>query len=105
MMRRMDIATFEASLGGDAPPDGVGTALAALWHAAREDWQLAHEIVQADENDPRNNWVHAYLHRVEGDLGNAGYWYRRAGRPSADGDLKAEWRAMATELLGSPSGT
>ena len=58
--------------GPDAP-------LAALWWAAKGEWDKAHEIVQ-DEDDADAAWVHAYLHRVEGDLGNAGYWYRRAGK-------------------------
>ncbi len=72
--------------------------LAALWWAAKGDWDQAHEIVQ-DEDDADAAWVHAYLHRVEGDLGNAGYWYRRAGKPVATGPLETEWEQMVSALL------
>ena len=76
----MNLAEFEASLRGFTPPGGVHGALEALWHERRGDWDRAHKIVQ-DESDADAAWVHAYLHRVEGDLGNAGYWYRQAGQP------------------------
>ena len=79
------------------PPDR-GAAIEALWWAARDDWTRAHEAAQADDGAPAA-WVHAYLHRVEGDLENAGYWYRRAGKPAATGPLDAEWRAIALALL------
>src|SRR5689334_5541546 len=92
----MNLETFEASLAAAAPPDGVDGALAALWHAEKGDWNLAHEIAQHDESDSDRNWVRAYLHRVEGDIGNAGYWYRRAHKAPADGDLKLEWRAIVS---------
>ena len=59
----------------------------------------AHRIVQEGEGDPAHDWVHAHLHRVEGDLGNAGYWYRRAGKPVGTGDLGAEREAIVAELL------
>lgn len=89
---------FEKTLGADAPPPGLHPLLLALWHEARGDWEAAHRIAQADEG-PDAAWVHAYLHRAEGDLGNAGYWYRRAGRTAADGPLEAERRAIAAALL------
>ena len=79
------------------PPDR-GAAIEALWWAARDDWNKAHEAAQADDGASAA-WVHAYLHRVEGDLGNAGYWYRRAGKPAAAGPLDEEWRAIAAALL------
>ena len=75
-----DRAAFTASLADPAPPPGLAGPLRALWHAARGEWDAAHAIVQAREGDPPHDWVHAHLHRVEGDLGNAGYWYRRANR-------------------------
>jgi hypothetical protein len=96
----MNIDDFESSLGQAEPPAGLPPALVALWHVGKGDWDRAHGIVQADEDDPQNNWVHAHLHRVEGDLGNAGYWYRRAGQPRAEGDLKDEWRAIVRSMLG-----
>ena len=72
-------------------------AQAALWWAARDDWDQAHAAAQADGGADAA-WVHAYLHRVEGDLENARYWYGRAGRPVATGPLEAEWEAIAAAL-------
>src|SRR3954466_10104963 len=94
-----DLASFEASLADGSPPGGLSRPLLALWHLAKGDWERAHGVAQEDEADRECAWVHAHLHRVEGDLGNAGYWYRRAGPPVATGDLAAERRAIAAELL------
>jgi hypothetical protein len=94
----MDFEDFRKSLPGKAPPAGLTAPLEALWWDAKGDWNKAHEIAQAQEDAP-SSWVHAYLHRVEGDLGNAGYWYRRAGHQPATGALKAEWEAMTKALL------
>jgi hypothetical protein len=80
-------------LSADAPP-----LVRALWHDATGDWEGAHRVAQ-DVETAEGAWVHAYLHRKEGDEGNAGYWYRRAGKPAASGSLDAEWRAIATALL------
>ncbi|MBC7369380.1 MAG: hypothetical protein H7343_21640 [Undibacterium sp.] len=97
----MTFAEFNQSVagGGAMPAAGVSGAVAALWHDARNDWEAAHEAAQADKSKA-GSWVHAYLHRKEGDAGNAGYWYARAGRRMpADGvTLAAEWEAMAREL-------
>ena len=95
----MNVAQFKASLSATAPAPQLGAPLAALWWAARGDWDQAHRIVQ-DEETSQAAWVHAYLHRVEGDIGNAGYWYRRAGKPTATSSLEAEWEAIASALLG-----
>lgn len=94
----MDLNAFRASLAGAAPPDDLPPALSALWHEAKDDWQRAHAVVQ-EEDDRDCAWVHAYLHRKEGDLDNAGYWYRRARRPVAEGTLKQEWEAIVAALL------
>ena len=94
----MDLDAFTRSIEHDAPPAGLPRPLQALWHDARGDWHAAHALAQADD-DRAGAWVHAYLHRKEGDLANAGYWYRRAGRPVAGGPLDAEWRDIATDLL------
>lgn len=96
----IDLAGFEASLKGETPPDGLSRPLRALWHAGKGDWDRAHGIVQEDEASADCAWVHAYLHRVEGDRANAAYWYRRAARTAPGGDLQAEWRAIAGALLG-----
>ena len=94
----MPFPAFEASLGDPAPPPGLTPALQALWHERRGSWERAHEIAQ-NHDDDACAWVHAYLHRREGDLSNAAYWYRRAGRPAARGDLDREWRDMVRALL------
>ncbi|MGR4930321.1 hypothetical protein ACIPUD_26490 [Bradyrhizobium sp. CAR08] len=94
------MAAYIASLDGAAPAPDLSAPLAALWWAAKGDWDEAHKIVQ-DESGRAAAWVHAYLHRVEGDLGNAGYWYRQAGQPVATDSLQAEWERIAATLLGS----
>lgn len=95
----MGIDGFRASLAGHEPPPAFGLALQALWWDAKGDWERAHECAQADEGDSNAAWVHAYLHRREGDLGNAAYWYQRARQPVAAGALDAEWSAIAASLL------
>jgi hypothetical protein len=92
------IADFRASLSNAAPASTLGAPLAGLWWAAKGNWDQAHKIVQ-DEPTQQAAWVHAYLHRVEGDLGNAGYWYRRAGQPVASDPLEAEWERIASALI------
>lgn len=94
----MDLSAFKQSLDRDAPPEGLGQALSALWHEAKGDWDEAHRLAQAGD-DAEGAWVHAYLHRVEGDLGNAGYWYRRTGKPPSSAPLKQEWDEIAGALL------
>jgi hypothetical protein len=94
----MDVEAFRKSVELDAPPEGVDGPLAALWHAAKGDWDKAHRIVQDDESRTAA-WVHAYLHRVEGDHSNAGYWYRKADKSVAAMPLDDEWTAISTSLL------
>ena len=96
----MSTADFRASLDGAKPAPSLEPPLAALWWAAKGQWDEAHKLVQ-DEAGADSAWVHAYLHRVEGDLGNAGYWYRRAGKPVASGPLEGEWEQIVQALLGS----
>jgi hypothetical protein len=86
----------EHARASDPPP--VAPALVALWHDARGDWDAAHRVAQ-DINDDTGAWVHAYLHRKEGDQGNAAYWYRRAGQPVCRTDLDQEWDDIATALI------
>jgi hypothetical protein len=93
----MTINEFKATLTLTMPPS-VQPVLLALWHDARGDWDTAHELAN-DVDDKNGAWVHAYLHRKEGDLGNAGYWYRRAGQPIATESLDAEWERIVTALL------
>jgi hypothetical protein len=93
------MADFKASLADAALAPDLEPPLAALWWAAKGNWDAAHKLVQ-DESSADAAWVHAYLHRVEGDLGNAGYWYRRAGKPVATGSVETEWEQMVSALLG-----
>ena len=92
------MAGFRASLSGAAPAPELDAPLAALWWAAKGKWDEAHKIAQ-DEETADAAWVHAYLHRVEGDLGNAGYWYRQANKPVASGPLETEWERIVLVLL------
>lgn len=94
----MTLDEFKATLSGATPPGGLSPALVALWHDAKGDWAAAHRVAQ-DVDDERGAWVHAYLHRKEGDASNASYWYRRAGQPVARGTLEQEWEAIVTALL------
>lgn len=94
----MDIATFESSLAYEHPPEELHGVLLALWLASKGKWEKAHDLVQ-DDPSPEAAWVHAYLHRVEGDTFNAGYWYRRAGKPVATTNLKEEWQSISSTLL------
>jgi hypothetical protein len=94
------MAEFRASLSGAAPAPQFDAPLGALWWAAKGGWSEAHKLVQ-DEATADAAWVHGYLHRVEGDSANAGYWYRRAVKPVVSGSLDAEWEAIAASLLGS----
>jgi hypothetical protein len=96
----MTVEEFTSSLSASAPPAGLSPALHALWHDAHGDWDAAHTTAQ-DIDGQTGAWVHAYLHRKEGDLGNAAYWYRAAGRPTATGSTADEWTAIVRELLAS----
>ena len=94
----MTPAAFNRSLSHAVPPRALAPALQALWWAKKGDWDKAHRIVM-DESSREAAWVHAYLHRVEGDTGNAGYWYRQAQRRAATATLDDEWQAIVGSLL------
>jgi hypothetical protein len=94
----MTLDELRATLSATEPPASIRGALRALWHDAKGDWDAAHRVAQ-DIDDESGAWVHAYLHRKEGDAGNAAYWYRRAGRPVAAGSLEEEWAQIASALL------
>ena len=93
------IDAFRKSVSEPAPPANLAPALEALWWAKRGDWNKAHQCVQGHEGVKDCDVVHAHLHRIEGDMSNAGGWYRRAGRPVSALPLDDEWTALATELL------
>jgi hypothetical protein len=93
----LSLPSFLASIqSGESPP--LPAPLRALWLDARGDWDGAHKCVDVRE-DKDSCRVHAYLHRKEGDLSNARYWYARAGRPFCEGPLEEEWREIAAALL------
>jgi hypothetical protein len=94
----VDLDGFRATVAAGELPAGVGPCLRALWTEARGDWKGGHEIVQ-EENGADAAWVHAYLHRKEGDIGNAQYWYRRAGRPASSASHDDEWAEIVQDLL------
>ena len=88
---------FRQTLARAEAPE-LPTPLQALWWAAKGEWDRAHKLVQ-DDDSAEAAWVHAYLHRAEGDLDNAGYWYARSRRPPGTGALDAEWDAIVTALV------
>jgi len=94
----MTLDDFRQSLAANEPPAGLTHALIGLWWEAKGDWKRAHESAQQDEG-VNGSWVHAYLHRKEGDRSNAAYWYRRADKTVCREPLEAEWRSIAKKLL------
>jgi hypothetical protein len=93
----MKIEDFKLSLTGSNPPQNIPEYLQALWYDARGNWHQAHHLI--DNLEEKNAcWVHAYLHRKEGDLSNAGYWYHRAGKKMPELSLEKEWEMILEEL-------
>ena len=102
----MNLETFKASAARNEPPAAIPQALAALWWMKKgefrvgPEWEEAHRIVQAMEGTFEFDWVHALLHWIEADMGNADYWYRRAGKKRSAPNVKAEWEVIAQALSG-----
>ncbi len=94
----MTIDEFRQSLTNAQAPANLSHVLQALWHEAKGEWARAHDILQHEES-ANGAWVHAYLHRVEGDEANAAYWYRRAGKPVTQESLADEWNTLVAALL------
>lgn len=94
----MNRNAFKKSITENNSPENLSVYLKALWQDAKGNWDKAHHIVQ-DLEDNDASWIHAYLHRKEGDTGNADYWYRRAGRKRPDISLEKEWEEIVTALL------
>lgn len=95
---KMDLQQFRRLLQSDHPPQRMNPHLLAMWYAGKRDWGQAHNIAQ-DLHDMGGSWIHAYLHRWEGDEWNAGYWYRKAGKPYPKITLDQEWEEIVTERL------
>ena len=94
----MTFEQFNQSLSLKDPPDGISIYLESLWFDAKEEWDKAHSIIQ-DIGDTTASWIHAYLHRKEGDINNAGYWYHRAGKKTPGTSLQEEWAFIVRSLL------
>jgi hypothetical protein len=94
----MTFEEFKLSLNDNSSPHGINDSLKALWHDAQGNWNRAHLLAQ-EINDYSGAWVHGYLHRKEGDLANASYWYSRAGKKMPKVPLDEEWEAIAKQLL------
>jgi hypothetical protein len=95
----MTIDELRATLQAEAPPAGLSPLLKALWWDAKGSFDRAHEIAQDESGGKEAAWVHAYLHRKEGDRANAGYWYRQAHQTAPEGSSDEEWRHIANVLL------
>ena len=94
----MQLDEFIQSIKEETPPEGLSEPLQAMWHASKGDWETAHNIAQSISSE-LGSWIHAYLHRVEGDLSNADYWYRRANRPTHSGSTDAEADEIINSIL------
>ena len=94
----MNLSTFKESLSANEPPQNISVYLKSLWYDAKDDWDKAHQLIQ-DVDDKNASWIHAYLHRKEGDVANSGYWYRRAGKNRSSLSLEKEWEEIVTALI------
>ncbi|MFI5155727.1 MAG: hypothetical protein ACHQEM_06055 [Chitinophagales bacterium] len=97
-MKKLTLDEFKNSLSGDEPPAGFSAHAKALWFAGKGDWEKAHDIVQ-DLPDPMASRIHAFLHRQEGDLSNASYWYSKSGAQMPSLNLDQEWEELASHNL------
>ena len=94
----MTFNEFNKSLLSSTPPENISLYLQSMWYDAKQDWTKAHTIIQ-DIEDNNASWIHAYLHRKEGDISNAGYWYRKAAKPMPAYSLAQEWKEMVNDFL------
>ncbi|MEX6690416.1 hypothetical protein QTN47_23090 [Danxiaibacter flavus] len=90
---------FKQSLSFNQPPAGLNVYLESLWYDGKGNWDRSHEVIQ-DVPDKTASWIHAYLHRKEGDIWNADYWYGKAGRTRPAVSLDNEWETLVEYCLG-----
>jgi hypothetical protein len=98
---RMTFEDFKSTLSSSNPPADLSDLLKAMWYDGKDNWEKAHNIAQEIASED-GSWIHAYLHRKEGDHGNAAYWYHRAGKPIPRVSLQEEWKQIVTGLLQHP---
>ena len=94
----MTYEEFISSLASEQPPYKMPEILKALWYDGKDNWNESHNVAQ-DIDDKNGSWVHAYLHRKEGDISNARYWYTRAGKPESKVSLKEEWESLVRHFI------
>ena len=94
----MTFDQFQESLSQSHPPPGISRHLESLWYDAKKDWEQSHNIIQ-DINDSKASWIHAYLHRKEGDIWNADYWYNKAGKKRPPVTLDTEWEEIVRNMI------
>lgn len=94
----MDLKALNESLSGSTPPPSSSVYLQSLWYDAKGNWKEAHDLIQ-DLPDKNASWIHAYLHRKEGDISNADYWYMKAGKKRPPVSLQEEWEQIAGAFL------
>ena len=95
----MNFKSFIISTKNDSPPSDITDMELAMWYALNDSWDNAHQTAQSIKND-LGSWIHAYLHRIEGDIGNANYWYRKADRPPYQGPLDDEAEEIIRSITG-----
>lgn len=97
----MTYAAFLESTENDSvPPEDLSEGLKSLWYTKAGEWEAAHDIAQ-DMPSKTGSWIHGLLHAIEGDFGNAGYWFSRAGEPAiSKGEIDSEWERLTKSLLG-----
>lgn len=95
---KVSFEDFIASLSNATPPSNINRYLRALWYDKKGNWEEAHNIAQEIHNED-GSWIHAYLHRKEGDVSNASYWYHMAGKPVSRVGLDEEWEQLTRNFI------
>ncbi len=97
-IKNMNFIEFLGTLENDHPDSEFSPEIRALWWTKKGNWEIAHQIAQ-DAGTKHGDWIHAHLHRIEGDLSNASYWYSRAGRPNCQTSFPEEWESLVKHIL------
>ena len=97
-IKNMNFIEFLGTLENDHPDSELSPEIRARWWTKKGNWEIAHQIAQ-DAGTKQGDWIHAHLHRIEGDLSNASYWYSRAGKPNCQSSLPEEWESLVKHIL------